>query len=265
MIDLSRHSYEFVSFFHCEHAEKCVSEPSVNADSHLIHVLRGQGHMLLGQKRLSLRPGCVAAIPSFSSYQMVIHPYFEMMNIHFKLHLPGAVFWDSIWALPPVFSPPYFAETAAALTKMSGLDNGNRSDRLRLAAISYSVVAGHLAENQLVPTSTIGLPDPGIREAELLIRSDTSGRYEAAKFARAAHLSVSQFNRKFLRLYGLPPQRHWRQIRFQKACALLRDGSLSLQDIADRLGFCDQYHLSKWFKSLSGSPPRQYRLGLQPL
>lgn len=51
------------------------------------------------------------------------------------------------------------------------------------------------------------------------------------------------------------------QIRWQRACTLLRDGALPIAQIAYRLGYNDQANFSNAFRQACGVSPRAYRSG----
>lgn len=73
------------------------------------------------------------------------------------------------------------------------------------------------------------------------------------------HLSTSQTIRSFRQAYGVPPYEYLSQRRIESAKVLLRGSSLTLQDIASRLGFSDQFYFSKYFKKRVGQSPKDYR------
>ena len=80
----------------------------------------------------------------------------------------------------------------------------------------------------------------------------------------AAHVFVSQWhlsklinrhlNKNFFDILN--------HLRIQKARELLRDPSLKVHEVAERVGFADVAHFSKNFKRLTGKSPVEYRAGL---
>ncbi len=77
--------------------------------------------------------------------------------------------------------------------------------------------------------------------------------------ARAAHLSVSRFHKHFKTHLKTSPMEYLKGVRLAEACRMLRERDLTIGQIALRTGFCDQFHLSREFKSRFGSSPRAYR------
>jgi AraC family transcriptional regulator len=75
---------------------------------------------------------------------------------------------------------------------------------------------------------------------------------EVVALANIAGRSPFQFSRVFTRSVGLPPHRYVVHLRLRRAIELVRDGRLSLAEIAARTGFADQSHLSRWVRRVHG-------------
>ena len=79
------------------------------------------------------------------------------------------------------------------------------------------------------------------------------------KLAAEAGMSVSKFQRMFMKIIGVRPGRYIIQQRLNAACRLLESSDLGIYDIALATGFCDQSHFTKIFKSWRGMAPGAYR------
>lgn len=71
--------------------------------------------------------------------------------------------------------------------------------------------------------------------------------------------SPSHFGQVFLKKTGQTPLNYFNQLKIQKACQLLDFSELKIKEIAEELGFYDQYHFSKVFFKQIGEPPTQYK------
>jgi len=80
-----------------------------------------------------------------------------------------------------------------------------------------------------------------------------------ATLASKVGMSRSTFAGRFAELVGEPPLHYVTRWRMQKAAALLREGSATLGDIADRVGYESEAAFSKAFKRWVGSAPGAYR------
>ena len=82
------------------------------------------------------------------------------------------------------------------------------------------------------------------------------GRIQVPALAEQACMSQRQFERRFTREIGLPPQLYARIVRFESALeSKALSGSESWTEITNRLGYFDQMHLIKDFREFSGEVP----------
>jgi transcriptional regulator GlxA family with amidase domain len=74
--------------------------------------------------------------------------------------------------------------------------------------------------------------------------------------ADAAGLSACYVARLFKQSIGQTPHQYILNQRVEKAKALLKQGNLSLAEIAVTVGFYDQAHFTNYFKRLTGTTPK---------
>lgn len=77
--------------------------------------------------------------------------------------------------------------------------------------------------------------------------------------ADAAATSRAGLNRKMKAILGITPKDFLREVRIQKACQLLKDKTLSINDVAYNCGFSDSRYFSRAFKAKIGMTPSEYR------
>jgi len=79
--------------------------------------------------------------------------------------------------------------------------------------------------------------------------------------AVARHLGTSResFRKRFTRLVGHPPARYRIGRLVDRACELMQERTLSDKQIAEVLGFCDEFYFSRRFKQITGHSPRAFR------
>lgn len=82
--------------------------------------------------------------------------------------------------------------------------------------------------------------------------------------ARHAGISPSHFSRLLKERTGRTFTELLRQCRVDLASDLLRQPDLSLAQIADACGFCDQSYFTRVFQDVKGATPRQFRTGGPP-
>ena len=71
--------------------------------------------------------------------------------------------------------------------------------------------------------------------------------------------SYSIFRQEFDKVTGLPHTQYQLGIRLDKAKELLRETTLPIGEIADQLGFRDQYYFARFFKAKTGITASEYR------
>jgi AraC-like DNA-binding protein len=77
--------------------------------------------------------------------------------------------------------------------------------------------------------------------------------------ARQAGISPSHFSRLLKERTGRSFTELLRQCRVDLACDLLTKGEMSLAEIADACGFCDQSYFTHVFQDMKGMTPRQFK------
>lgn len=77
--------------------------------------------------------------------------------------------------------------------------------------------------------------------------------------AAEAGLSISQFSLLYRRRFGTSPMRSLGELRMQAARRLLEQSALSVQAVAERVGFEDPLYFSRQFKRHCGCSPSAYR------
>ncbi len=77
--------------------------------------------------------------------------------------------------------------------------------------------------------------------------------------AKTAATSVSHLNPLFRTHLKQSPRLYIRKLRMQMACNMLRNGVLSIKEIAYRTGYPDPLYFSAAFKNEFGVSPRGFR------
>jgi AraC family transcriptional regulator len=72
-------------------------------------------------------------------------------------------------------------------------------------------------------------------------------------------MSEYHFARTFKQIMGVAPHRFLIERRIEHAEGLLRTTSLSVDEVAHRVGFSNQSHFTAHFKKVVGATPKLYR------
>ena len=79
------------------------------------------------------------------------------------------------------------------------------------------------------------------------------------ELASMANMSRSTYLRRFASVCKTSPMEYLAELRVKKACLLLKNGELSITDIAQNCGFFDCSHFIRVFSRLRGTTPNSYR------
>ena len=78
-----------------------------------------------------------------------------------------------------------------------------------------------------------------------------------------AYNSFSYFGKLFKKATGMSPQRFLLNYRMTKAAEMLRMTNLPVAEIGRQVGYPDQLHFSRAFKSIYGLSPRNWKKEIQ--
>jgi AraC-like DNA-binding protein len=102
-------------------------------------------------------------------------------------------------------------------------------------------------------------PVDWIARARSLLEADVTESRPIEDISRELEVPYETFRKHFQRAAGVSPGRYRALCRIDTARTLLQRTHLSGRQIAESLGFSDEFHFSKRFKQLVGLTPREFR------
>jgi transcriptional regulator GlxA family with amidase domain len=84
-------------------------------------------------------------------------------------------------------------------------------------------------------------------------------RLSVGELGRRVNLSPSRFAHLFRHEIGYGPARYLRELRLDRARALVEESTLSIKEIMARVGFNDPSHFTRDFRRRHGASPRKIR------
>lgn len=228
-------------------------------DFALVYLLEGEGTYEDAKNgRVDLRSGDVITLfPEFA------HSYYNRADQKWSeswLVFQGDIFRQLeheglIRRNRPVLSPGLDPGLVAAFDRLIR-DFGQRdrpSDALASARIHLllaDIVERHNRRHD---------PDETMTRARVMLEERLDENVDPAVVARALNLGYENFRKQFTRDVGMPPARYRMLRRIDYAKSLLVNGDLSVNEIADRLGYCDVYFFSRQFKQVTKQSPAAFR------
>lgn len=91
------------------------------------------------------------------------------------------------------------------------------------------------------------------------VRDNYSQSIEVRELAALVHLSVSQFERRFSKVFQISPLKHIMNVRIRAASLQLTNSNDTIAAIALDCGFYDHSHFTRNFGRLMNMSPREYR------
>ena len=105
----------------------------------------------------------------------------------------------------------------------------------------------------------LALQDRKLSAAIDRILDDPGADHTVESLADAASMSRSVFAERFVAAFGQTPLNLVHHLRMQRAAHLLEERALSIDKIADRVGFASRSHFAQAFKKHTGSTPAEFR------
>jgi PAS domain S-box-containing protein len=91
------------------------------------------------------------------------------------------------------------------------------------------------------------------------VRDHYARTIEVQELAALVHCSVSQFERRFRKVFQISPVKHIMNVRIRAACTRLTDTNDTIAAIALECGFYDHAHFTRNFRKTMGVSPSEYR------
>lgn len=105
------------------------------------------------------------------------------------------------------------------------------------------------------------LRDPRLARAILALHRQPGRDWTVTELAAECHVSRSVFAQRFEATIGTPPLRYATELRMRLATQWLAQDSVSIEAVAERLGYTSQAAFSRAFKRVTGQPPGAARHG----
>jgi len=214
-----------------------------------LYIIRGRCRYVFRDESFLLAPGSMVYLPLSSAHNMYVEsPEIEFYRIDFRLEIDGelALFSDKPMKLCDNATP----ELAEAI---------------RTLADRYQIVHDTVAKTELlcrifrsIYDMTLTPQKEKLAPAVNYILAHLTERVDSAALADACHLSKAQFYNLFQKEYGVSPLAYRDALLLRRATLLLRDGTFSVTEIAETLGFESVSYFSRFFKKHKGISPSGY-------
>jgi transcriptional regulator GlxA family with amidase domain len=138
------------------------------------------------------------------------------------------------------------------------LDESTLSRHERRMSLVRLIAPESLPQTPANDTS-VSVRDAQIQRALDALERSPAERWTVAKLAKVAALSRAAFARRFREAVGVPPLRHLASLRMLRAAELIATTDEKLVEIADAVGYANEFALSRAFRRAFGVPPSRFR------
>lgn len=162
--------------------------------------------------------------------------------------------------------PRFMSESDAFIqnilsTLKAEAENGGIGSHLLIDSLK-TALAVHLLRNYCATRPKLSSYTNGLSQTKLALVKDYIHNHlhqdlKLAEIAAIAQLSPYHFLRLFKLSTGITPHQYILQCRVNQAKYLLQHSHWSIVEIAAQTGFCDQSHLTRYLKRLTGVTPKQ--------
>ena len=225
--------------------------------SRLYYILSGEGTARNAFQEMRLRPGHVYLLPIGVSLQHSCPG--EMTQLYFHISARAADGYDLFSRCSRFMELPMegtMEKLAHAFLSKDYLPLALLKNRAEQDLYRF-IDAASLDEWLLMAHSAF------LENVFSIVQKNLCSSLTIRQVAQQMAISESTLSKRFRQEYGLPLGRYINGILMQEICRLLASTNLPVGQIAEQLGFCDQFYLARFFTQHQGMSPRKYRKEIQ--
>ncbi|RPE08656.1 AraC family transcriptional regulator [Chitinophaga lutea] len=257
---LARNLYITEMGFSPENSPRSWSRPKGSPHYSLLYCAHGKGWYDAGH-RIPIKANQFVLIPKktpFSAGSDTKHPW-RLYTIQFNGLLADEIF---AYLAPgkkgaPRTVPPLVGRIAQFDDIHHHLDLMNNIENLLYANFRFYSFLGTF---RLTVFNYMKKGADNIIERSInIMKQHLHGQLTLADLARETQLSASYLSALFKEKTKYSPIQLYNSLKIQKASQLLKESKLSIKQIAQDMGYTDQYSFSRSFKLVMGTSPKQFR------
>ncbi|OAB41541.1 AraC family transcriptional regulator [Paenibacillus macquariensis subsp. defensor] len=231
----------------------------------LIAVVRGKGNLNIDDQIYELMEGSVILLPAHTeafisaNLQHPLHVYKLVINTRVQegALLTGALMRKSEAASNAIIQ--FFPNEPAIVAYVEELyiyrlpDNEVRHVQNQIV---FHQIILRLLEGQ--EAKYTGSEQPSMERSITYLENHYSDKITREQLAEIAGVSQSYYSILFKEHTGFSPSEYLSRLRVHRAKELLISGSGTLREIAQKVGYKDEFYLSRRFKQQTGASPTSY-------
>ena len=222
--------------------------------SHLYYITKGSATIICNYDiRLEMKAGNWYLLPPGTSVRYWCNDFMEEFAFHFKLC--NIEHSDLLFHAGGPYELPIDEDISEVLFEL--LNDSSLTCAISLQNIIYSKIL------DFIKTYDIKLNQPKlspcISKSIAYINKNLTMQISAKELSENAFVSKSTLEKLFRKELHVSVREYIFDAVMLKASQLLRNSDMSIHDIGESLGFCDQFYFSKRFREKFKKSPREFR------
>lgn len=242
-------------------------------------ITNGYGMHYIEDDRFLVKRGHVFVIPpmvrhgyvcgeGLDVFHLHIHPEYFRQNINLLNRLPG---FESLFKLnfeSKNSNTPTFIELTQdefekiydenILSVCKFIHTYDLKNMIRAMSEATLLIVA-LCESCARALSLMSVKDRNFVESLSYLIENISKKIKVEDLAKIAKMSRTAYFNHFVDTTGKTPMQYILKMRLELACSRLKSTDISINDIANDVGFCERSYLVKCFKKEYGITPTEYR------
>ncbi len=241
----------------CDAAWRWDTGESGFQDFDLWFVLRGKGRIITEYETAEVERGsCLLLFPNTHYIGEHGDDHLLIMNVHFQLPSEAEKsFASAPFLYKQIYDISYMRQTLSRVIRLYNSGKPGEAAVFFRAALSEYFLADAEQESR-----EFGTDKPRIVQKICdVINISPEAPHSLAEFAAEYGYSADYLGRIFSRAAGISFSEYLANARINKAKFLLSSTSLSIEGVAEALGYYDTCYFNRQFKRITGISPGRYR------
>ncbi len=219
----------------------------------LYYIYSGNGVLQCNGQTITMTPGNLYLLPANLAISYHCPAQMEQLFLHVTLTNPEG--FDILSSIPKICQIPCSRDFLAQLYALfRSNDYCQVLDFKNCVTKNIIEILGDL--NLQFPTKSYSQE---VLQAISYMQNNLSIQLSSEQIANALFISPSRLHKRFKAETGISLGAYQDRLIFHRATLLLAERQLSIKEISQQLGFCDQYYFSRRFKAQIGITPTNYR------
>ncbi len=234
-------------------------------DEHvLIYCTSGRGEYTIGRESYAVGENQFFILPAGKphSYRADSRDPWTIYWIHFNGKLSSEFVGDT--AAPIGITPSQQSRISDRVELFeeifSTLSNGYNIENLKYSSMLLYHFLGTLRYVSLFRTSNNNSVGDDLIEASIhYMKENIERQITLQMLAEYTGYSATHFTKLFKQKTGYSPMNYFNLLKMQKACFMLGESNIKINQVSRKLGINDPYYFSRLFTKIVGLPPTDYR------